>query len=431
MFALQIFVCDLMRPIIFVPVLGYGTYGVLNGVFTPFSQLQLAAALLLAVVVSTTALFEYRHHATLPPDSRLNLPTRIRVVIFIFRFFIGCGVAAGIQVLSNDQEVGRPFWVENAPCQLDKSSTDPSVTFFFTIDGVLTAVSILVTCAVIPLVEMIFYGIHSNLQIRSPSSTISSQSRRLQINFLRALFIQECAPVLIAYPEPVFYISFSCLTWVMYLDLNNLAILLIASHGVFASLAVLLVNRPYREFLLNLITIFVLQLYICDMMRPIVLFPILGYGTYAGALLLAVFVSTTALFEYRHHATLPPDSRLNFSTRFRVLSFIIRFVFAFSASAAIQNLSNDQELGRRFWVENGPCRLEKSATDPSITFFFTIDGALNAVSVLVVCVAIPLAEMIFYGIDSYLRIRSPSSTISTQSRKLQLNFLRALFIQFL
>ncbi|CAD6198289.1 unnamed protein product [Caenorhabditis auriculariae] len=249
-------------------ILGFGAYGVLNDVFTPIAQLKIAMFLLAAVIVFTTALFEYRHHATLPPHSRLNFSTRTR----------------------------------NAPCKIEESATDPRTTFFFTYKEVLTVLFFIFLCALLPGMEMIFYSVDSYLRIKSPSSTISSQTRQYQLNFLRALLIQECAPVLIAYPEPVFYFFLSSFTWVMSINEHNML-------------------TPFVEF----------------------------QG--AMGLLAAVIVSTTALFEYRHHATLSSNSRLNFSTRTRVLIFVIRFFAGCSAAIALQLVSDELEREKKYWIQ--------------------------------------------------------------------------------
>ncbi|CAD6198290.1 unnamed protein product [Caenorhabditis auriculariae] len=424
MLVFQIFVCDLAKPVVFFPIFGF-----------------VAMGLLAAVIVSTTALFEYRHHATLSSNSRLNFSTRTRVLIFVIRFFAGCSAAIALQVVSDELEQGKKYWMENGPCQLDKSETDEMSSFFLSIKGIVTGSILMALCGAIPISEMIFYGVDSYRRVRSPRSTISNHTRQLQLNFLRALLIQECAPLLLAYPEAALYIVFSSVTWVMSIDFNNILMIFFLSHGLFTSLAILSVNRPYREFLLQ---IFALQVCICDLMRPILYIPVLGYVSYgllnevftpfaqlqiAMALLAAVIVSTTALLEYRHHATLPNDSRLKFSTRTRVLIFIVRFSVGCSVAIVLQGLSEDHIRGRQFWIENAPCRLEKSATDISTSFFFSIEGIYTALLLVSLCAVLPVTEMFFYGVDSYRRIKSPNSTISYQTRQLQLKFLRSLLIQ--
>ncbi|CAD6198291.1 unnamed protein product [Caenorhabditis auriculariae] len=519
--AFQVYTCDLMRPIVFFPVVGYGTYGLLNDILAPFTQLQVGGALAAIVIVSTGALFEYRHHAILSPNSPLNFPTRFRVTIFIFRFILGLTAAIGFRVLLNDQEQGRRYWMEiisaietflfilttyciifrspksmktfkwlllhqqfwlfgfqllicdlikpilflpllgystngllndifspftqfqiaiaifvlvivstaalfeyrhnatlppdsllnfstrtrNAPCQLEESDANPSTTFFFTIQGLSSGALLNVSFTLLPTVEVVFYAIDSYRRCRLPSTTISNQTRQIQLNFLRALIIQECAPLFIAYPEPFFYVLFSSFTWVM---------------------------------------LFAWQIYLCDVSRMVLFVPVLGVRTYGilnGILspftqyhislgfFGAVLASTSALFEYRHHAILPPHSRLKLKTPLRLFIFIMRPIYACNMGTVWNFVLNDQVEAKRFWQEHSPCQLEEFEMDTSNVVFFTTD--VIRVSVFFGCIFTipPVLEIIFYVANSFRKIKSSSVTISSQTRRLHYDFLKALCIQ--
>ncbi|CAD6198287.1 unnamed protein product [Caenorhabditis auriculariae] len=157
MFALQVHVCDLGRPVILAPALGFESHGILNDFLSPFNQFYIALVILGAVEVSTTALFEYRHHALLPPGCPIKFSYRSRVVIFIIRALLGCNLGTVWQFMKKDLNVARRDWEKILPCELAELQDDESTVFFFSADVAKRGLTVVCFCAGVPIFEMIFY----------------------------------------------------------------------------------------------------------------------------------------------------------------------------------------------------------------------------------------------------------------------------------
>ncbi|CAD6198294.1 unnamed protein product [Caenorhabditis auriculariae] len=219
MLLLQMVLGSLIRPVLYFPASGATVNGPLIKLLSPPMQYYFSFFIVGCVVASTVALFEYRFQAILPENSAFKFSTRTRVIIF----------------------ASLPCLPEEA---LSKSSTvflEPENLKF-----------VFIFCAIAwcqCVVEGFFYVI-SSIRKLNPyvKHECSDRTKQLQWSFLKALLIQECAPILIAYPLPALYVSFSCYTGYMNMDLNNIAVLILMSHGMLSGVAVILVNKPYRQF---------------------------------------------------------------------------------------------------------------------------------------------------------------------------------------
>uniref|UniRef100_A0A1I7SYC3 G_PROTEIN_RECEP_F1_2 domain-containing protein n=1 Tax=Caenorhabditis tropicalis TaxID=1561998 RepID=A0A1I7SYC3_9PELO len=80
----------------------------------------------------------------------------------------------------------------------------------------------------------------------------SKHTMNLQRTFQKALILQVVIPVLIIF-IPMTYIGFSALLVFHYQYLNNISVILLSSHGFFSTIAMLIVHRPYREYIKHLV----------------------------------------------------------------------------------------------------------------------------------------------------------------------------------
>ncbi|CAD6198292.1 unnamed protein product [Caenorhabditis auriculariae] len=216
---LQIVLGGLIQPVLYIPASGGRVHGLLSGIISPSTQYYIAFFIIGCVVASTVALFEYRYQAILPNNSILKLSNKTRTIMFIA-----------------------------LPCLPDEALSIKYTVFVEPMNFKFVIV-FLVLAGVPSFVEAAFYVLGSFRRLNPfINRGYSDKTRQLQWSFLKALMIQEAVPILLTYPGPIIYFIFSAYTRYINTDLNNLAVLILMSHGMFSGLAVILVNKPYREF---------------------------------------------------------------------------------------------------------------------------------------------------------------------------------------
>lgn len=74
----------------------------------------------------------------------------------------------------------------------------------------------------------------------------SERTSKMQKQFFKALCIQLLVPVVIIM-IPSGYVIYSCITGDFDLALTNISIIWISTHGLFATVIMLVIHKPYRQ----------------------------------------------------------------------------------------------------------------------------------------------------------------------------------------
>ncbi|CAD6198293.1 unnamed protein product [Caenorhabditis auriculariae] len=212
MLILQIVLGGLIQPVLYIPASGATVNGLLIKILSPSKQYYLGFFLIGCVVASTVALFEYRFQAILPKNSALKLSKRTRIIIFVVRITVASNNSLPIQLyIDSDNDAGE-HWKEELSCLPGEALADKA-TFFIEPEHFKFVFIFLIIAGFQCLIEAILYVVGS-LRKLNPfvKHECSDRTKQLQWSFLKALLIQECAPILIAYPLPACYLLFSCYT---------------------------------------------------------------------------------------------------------------------------------------------------------------------------------------------------------------------------
>ncbi|CAI5453252.1 unnamed protein product [Caenorhabditis angaria] len=99
--------------------------------------------------------------------------------------------------------------------------------------------------------QLLYFPIHTIFYLTKKSSQLSEHTREMQLRFVISLILQVCIPVTVLALPIMFNIV------VIYLGIhnqimNNTTLLIMSTHGFFASLCVIYNHEPYRKFTIRL-----------------------------------------------------------------------------------------------------------------------------------------------------------------------------------
>ncbi|CAD6192692.1 unnamed protein product [Caenorhabditis auriculariae] len=245
----------LVVPVTVRPIGGISSYGILNLLnVPPHVQYHLDTSVLGGVVASTISLLENRFYCYQPPNSMFKISDKARAVIYVTRLVLFTNLALPLTMFTNDDQNSiKEKFAKILPCfavELYRNET------FFYAENVYALYKYLSIGVVsFGIFETLFYafGVVWILRKSSEELMISEATKQLQKKFFRAILVQEIAPWLIAYQPQNFIIIFGSITGQGSLNLNNLSTFLMTTHSIWASISLLLIVKPYREFFLGLL----------------------------------------------------------------------------------------------------------------------------------------------------------------------------------
>ncbi|CAI2330107.1 unnamed protein product [Caenorhabditis sp. 36 PRJEB53466] len=249
--------CDFMfavmlLPYFMLPVLVIKPYGVLHSMGTPPKlQLWLAFASLGGMTASITTLFEYRHRCIVS-NSRFVMRTKTTIFFYnlvLYGYHINFGVPEVLSMPENQAET-KTRLLATFPC--------PPPTFFdsdayviqedgrrlFNIHMYFTCASVSLVCA--------FFGCHTMWHLLPQNNPLmSSSTRKFQRNFFVSSVVQASIPVTVILIPNVYWnlsITFAFHSQ----EANNISVLILTLHGFAASIGIIFLYTPYRNFTKNL-----------------------------------------------------------------------------------------------------------------------------------------------------------------------------------
>ncbi|CAD6192690.1 unnamed protein product [Caenorhabditis auriculariae] len=256
LFLNELVVAILVVPVNCSPAGGTSANGFLNylGV-PPYVQYHLQMSVLGGVVASTISMLENRFNVAMPPYSIFKINNKIRLVVFIARLVFFTNLAVPMILFADtDQTAVKQQYTKMYPCLAVELNRPETFLFAQQVYGPLKYV--LLGIVVLGVSETLFYSIGTFWTLRKPHEIlmISKSTRLLQKKFFKAVLIQEIVPWVFAYQPKNVIALYVAITGVTSsnLDLNNLSTFLMTTHGIWASLSLLIVVNPYRQFVLGI-----------------------------------------------------------------------------------------------------------------------------------------------------------------------------------
>ncbi|CAD6192691.1 unnamed protein product [Caenorhabditis auriculariae] len=241
----------LVIPVMCTPVGATSFNGFLNVLgISPIIQYYLYFCSVGGVVASTMALLENRFHMSLPPYSICKLPNKVRYVWFIVRSALLINLGVPIIVFAEEDMTNtRNQYIAQYPCVAVELQRKEIFMFPQSISGPLKYFNQVVVF--ICVIEMFIYifGAYWTLGKSCEKLQVSENTRKLQRRYFKAILIQELVPWLLAYMPKNMISIFGTLTAQTSLNMNNLSTFLMTAHGIWSSITLLILIKPYRDFI--------------------------------------------------------------------------------------------------------------------------------------------------------------------------------------
>ncbi|CAL2047051.1 unnamed protein product [Caenorhabditis brenneri] len=242
-FLIDIMFSFLIRPFVVAPSPAGILYGVLEDLGVNHNiQGVVGVFLLETMLVAILLIVENRYFNISNNSGRWR---EIRK-FWIAANYIGMGVA-GVPFyfkIPRDQEAERVKVLEKLPCLLNMIDNQQSL-FVITTDSTLLVARGCILYSIIT----IQIGIFSRLTRRATKgggARVSERTLRLQKQLIRALNIQLMVPIL-SLIGPFIYVIMSFHFKFYFQKINNLFVIILASHGFLSTIVMLFVHAAYRK----------------------------------------------------------------------------------------------------------------------------------------------------------------------------------------
>ncbi|CAL2042441.1 unnamed protein product [Caenorhabditis brenneri] len=245
---LDITICFLVIPYTIFPVPG----GIPLGTLSLLGVHPMIQGFILVICGSLTgisilAFFENRCNSMkYGPYAQTKLTRGIRYTYLSVNYLLAFAYMIPIYLQLPGKAESENYALQNFPCLPSKiyrhsnffvASTN--IPFIFSLVGSLT---VLVTA------QILYHVIYSVIALRNRTKKLSRVTSTLQKKFSNALYAQVAIPMIV-YLFPMVYV-FSTWTFdILSQTCNNLVFICIALHGLFSTITMIGVHKPYRETL--------------------------------------------------------------------------------------------------------------------------------------------------------------------------------------
>uniref|UniRef100_A0A8R1DKL5 Serpentine Receptor, class H n=1 Tax=Caenorhabditis japonica TaxID=281687 RepID=A0A8R1DKL5_CAEJA len=235
-------ICVLGVPYILWPVpAGY----FLGLVDAPALLVYCGATLLAAITANVLALYENRYYTLFGRKTRwakLRKPLMSLVYLLVPLFMIPPVIAVP------DQQYARALALAQIPCPPQFPYLNDHELFVISLDGSVFLGSIVVSSVLQTVLITLFFSLtFYNLIWGNARKFISARTMKIQKNFAIALTIQSNF-MLTFMLAPVAAILLIIIMDYHDQTLNNFVFIVLSFHGVGATIVMILVHKPYREF---------------------------------------------------------------------------------------------------------------------------------------------------------------------------------------
>uniref|UniRef100_A0A1I7UB88 Serpentine Receptor, class H n=1 Tax=Caenorhabditis tropicalis TaxID=1561998 RepID=A0A1I7UB88_9PELO len=250
----DILISALITPYLIFPAIAGFPVGLLHFLRVPIPfQIWLGIMSIFVMIMSMTILLENRHNSI--PSNRFRITGKVfKAVYYSFRILMAFAFSMAIFVcVPEDQNDALMKILKEIPCpareffeveQVYVLCIDEKYTNFL---ASVVALGVLFECSqmlffMLCCLYYLFFSIHG---------FTSKKTRKLQIAFFGSIILQVSIPVMFLVPSFIFMI---CSVVFGYYNqaLTNFAVLHASVHGFLSTVVVLIIHKPYRNFLLSL-----------------------------------------------------------------------------------------------------------------------------------------------------------------------------------
>uniref|UniRef100_A0A1I7SYC9 Serpentine Receptor, class H n=1 Tax=Caenorhabditis tropicalis TaxID=1561998 RepID=A0A1I7SYC9_9PELO len=212
-------------------------------------QVYLALTTVSVLVISMAILFETR---LLTFTVRDHWWRKYRVPWFALNFISACFWPLPIYLDVPEQKYAKELIMKEFPCKPDYINFE--LVFVFTIDNTIPTIACLVMVSIF-CPQMLIYTIGTGrLLSQQMKMSISKNTIKMQMNFQKALYLQAAIPFIILL-LPFLYFMSSLISNYHNQAFNNIAFIIVSSHGFLSTLSMIIVHTPYRKYTMSLLKI--------------------------------------------------------------------------------------------------------------------------------------------------------------------------------
>ncbi|CAI5451092.1 unnamed protein product [Caenorhabditis angaria] len=236
-----------MIPYLFFPTCSGFTIGIYRSIgFPMIFQCFIAVFGISLMNFSIPIIFENRHNILV--RSNFKITGKFSRILFYFLnvtlpFFCQLPVFLHIP----DQIPAALEILKRIPCPTIEYFQQPVFTLTLKYDNAIFSLSTTLSFAFI---QIVFFSIHSFYHLRKISNFASVKTQKLQKAVFSALSLQISVSTAILI-LPIFYFWYAFQFNYYRQGFTNISIMMIASHGCFATLTMLFCHKNYREFILS------------------------------------------------------------------------------------------------------------------------------------------------------------------------------------
>ncbi|CAB04866.1 Serpentine Receptor, class H [Caenorhabditis elegans] len=247
---LDLFIAIFSTQYYLVPIVGGYTRGVLSdiGISTDI-QGHLFITTMCIVGMSILGFFESRYNTVVKGNRENILKAKGRLFYLGMHYLYALMFTLPLCYNQPDQMEGRKFVKRTLPCVPESIIDDPDFHIWLE-EPMIYAIHYAITASVITL-EVIYYFVHTALFLSSTKAK-SQKTHKMQVQFFIALTIQIAVPLFIVI-FPLSYLITAFITLHFDQMYNNLALNFIALHGLASSSVMLIVHKPYRDAVADLL----------------------------------------------------------------------------------------------------------------------------------------------------------------------------------
>uniref|UniRef100_A0A1I7T6K6 Serpentine Receptor, class H n=1 Tax=Caenorhabditis tropicalis TaxID=1561998 RepID=A0A1I7T6K6_9PELO len=187
--------------------------------------------------------FEDRYHRLARLDSETKSRHMKRLIYFGFNYFVSfISILPSFFNIPNAAEA-KVHLLQEFPC-IPSVIVEKSGFFTLAYDNTII-VSCLLGYMTFATTQALFFIYRTTIYL-SRIKTVSKQTIRLQRQYFKNLVIQTTVPILIV-ATPTTYLNVSAALDYLDMGMNNVAILWLTTHGIFSTVTMLMVHKPYRD----------------------------------------------------------------------------------------------------------------------------------------------------------------------------------------
>ncbi|EFP10792.1 hypothetical protein CRE_02529 [Caenorhabditis remanei] len=247
----DIYTTTLAFPIIIFSICSGYSIGVLSSIGMPISiQCYIGLTLFLLYGPAVTMFFENRYNYLVRLDCDTSSRRFKRAVHYFINYFITLNVLMPSFINMPDQSVAREIALKKLPCLPLKIVNHPKF-FMLGNEYLIFVCSGLFTMFVW---TQIFFFFAKTVNFVFGIKSQSQRTTQLQRQFFIAVCIQVALPFVVIM-IPACYILSTIYSKNFDIAFTNFSVIMITSHGLFATILMLLIHKPYRTETLKILGI--------------------------------------------------------------------------------------------------------------------------------------------------------------------------------